>query len=96
MSKSEEKRLAIQRPKTDPRVETGPTVFGNDWTGLFIRGNDCLLLRTPLQALLDGKKITAQDHSALHTLLWFLNSTDEMVKTDREEPVRYEMPKRIQ
>jgi hypothetical protein len=31
-------------PKPDgpaPRVESGPVQFGNDWPGLFIRGDDC-------------------------------------------------------
>ena len=26
----------------EPRVETGPLQFGNDWPGLFVRGDDCL------------------------------------------------------
>jgi hypothetical protein len=27
-------------PKTDRRVETGPVQFGDDWPGVFIRGDD--------------------------------------------------------
>ena len=27
------------------RVETGAVQFGDDWTGLFIRGDDCVLLQ---------------------------------------------------
>jgi hypothetical protein len=31
-------------PAQDERVETGPVQFGDDWPGLFIRGDDCLAL----------------------------------------------------
>lgn len=27
-------------PEQTPRVETGPTRFGDDWTGVFIRGDN--------------------------------------------------------
>jgi hypothetical protein len=36
-------------PAPDDRVETGPVRFGGDWTGLFIRGDDCLDLAHGLQ-----------------------------------------------
>lgn len=31
----------LPAPIEGGRVETGPTQFGSDWTGLFIRGDDC-------------------------------------------------------
>lgn len=34
------------------RVETGPTQFGNDWPGLFIRGDDALALAMYLRDVL--------------------------------------------
>ncbi len=37
----------------DGRVETGPVRFGYDWTGLFVRGNDCIMLR---ELLLSAKE----------------------------------------
>lgn len=32
-----------------PRVETGPVRLGDDWTGLFIRGDDCFALAMTLR-----------------------------------------------
>ncbi len=29
----------------DGRVETGPVKLGYDWAGLFVRGDDCIMLR---------------------------------------------------
>jgi hypothetical protein len=40
MQKSEIRKISAQ----DERVETGPVQFGDDWPGLFIRGDDCLAL----------------------------------------------------
>jgi hypothetical protein len=31
-------------PHDGPRVETGPVQFGDDWPGLFVRGDDALAL----------------------------------------------------
>lgn len=31
------------------RVETGPTRFGDDWTGVFIRGDDCVDLAVGIE-----------------------------------------------
>lgn len=33
-----------------PRVETGPVRLGDDWTGLFIRGDDCFAWAMDLRA----------------------------------------------
>ena len=35
------------------RVETGAVQFGNDWPGLFIRGDDCIFLSESLKFKLD-------------------------------------------
>lgn len=35
-----------------PRVETGPVQFAGDWTGLFIRGDDCCRYASDLDTLL--------------------------------------------
>jgi hypothetical protein len=39
--------------KLDKRVETGPTQFGDDWPGLFIRGDNAAFYAIHLQNLLD-------------------------------------------
>jgi hypothetical protein len=35
----------------EDRVETGATRFGDDWNGLFIRGDDCIMLMAILEKL---------------------------------------------
>lgn len=37
-------RIIRKLPEMDNRVETGAVRFGDDWPGLFIRGDDCLQL----------------------------------------------------
>ena len=39
-------RIDIDLPE---RIETGAVQFGDDWTGLFIRGDDCYTLRSILR-----------------------------------------------
>lgn len=44
-------------PKPDgdsPRVETGAVQFGNDWPGLFIRGDQAMLLARNLRKILNN------------------------------------------
>lgn len=40
-------------PKQEPRVETGPVQFGNDWPGVFIRGDNAAYYAMTLEGLLD-------------------------------------------
>jgi len=41
-------------PKQEPRIETGVTQFGDDWQGLFLRGDYCADLLGKLSKLLNG------------------------------------------
>jgi hypothetical protein len=36
-------------PQQEDRVETGPIQFGNDWPGIFIRGDNALALAMALR-----------------------------------------------
>jgi len=38
------------------RVETGALQINNDWKGLFIRGDDCMMLLEILDRVADGKE----------------------------------------
>jgi hypothetical protein len=40
----------------DKRVETGPTQFGDDWPGVFIRGDNAAYYAMNLQNLLNGNE----------------------------------------
>jgi hypothetical protein len=47
----------IQKIKIDKegRVETGPVKFNNDWTGVFIRGDNAFNFALKLKDVVDGK-----------------------------------------
>lgn len=42
-------------PATDQRVETGAVQFGDDWPGVFIRGDSAAFFAMNLRSLLDEK-----------------------------------------
>ena len=61
------------------RIETGPTQFGSDWPGLFVRGDDCMRFACALQAFLERHPIgnyDAIDSAPVKGLLEMLRSTD--------------------
>jgi hypothetical protein len=39
-----------------PRLETGPLKAGQDWTGLFLRGDEALGLRSSLKTFIDAHR----------------------------------------
>jgi len=43
-----------QLPAQDDRVETGPVQFGDDWPGVFIRGDAAGYFAMTLRAFLEG------------------------------------------
>ena len=48
----------IEYPVHLLRVETGPVQFGNDWPGLFVRGDEALALASMIQTLqFDGTSL---------------------------------------
>jgi hypothetical protein len=70
------------------RVETGPTRIGNDWCGLFIRGDNCFGSAAYLRPLLARLNATApQDRetaffdalgvNTLRNLIAMMESTNE-------------------
>jgi hypothetical protein len=54
------------------RPESGPMEFEDDWTGLFIRGDDCMYysqtLSQVLEALENGEEISALDKIGILSL----------------------------
>lgn len=47
-------------PAVEDRVETGPVQFGEDWPGVFIRGDDAAYLVMVLNQFLNGP-VTSRD-----------------------------------
>lgn len=62
------------------RVETGPIQFGDDWPGVFIRGDNALYLHMMLKSHLAGNKDFASE-LAMKNLANLLESCD--VKKDQ-------------
>lgn len=67
-----------QLPNAEPRVETGPVAFGDDWPGVFIRGDNALIGYVPslLRAIKQNENAGGDvfDHMALVSLLQVLQS----------------------
>ena len=38
---------------SNPRIESGAVQFGEDWKGLFLRGDECIVLATNIDAILN-------------------------------------------
>lgn len=72
------------------RAETGPMKFGDDWCGLFLRGDDCFRFAQALEAVLqqvspgdDPEGILSKQ--ILKGLLSDLRSTDERNKPEAQK-----------
>lgn len=67
-------------PHDGPRVETGPVQFGDDWNGLFIRGDRAgwmaMRLKRLVQSIEAGEK---PDWSALGAVREFLSAMDGVI-----------------
>lgn len=67
------RRLAAE----EQRVESGPIMFGDDWPGLFLRGDDCYRFVCALrEVLLDKADIGLITKSVLMGLLDDLESSN--------------------
>jgi hypothetical protein len=60
-------------PQQEPRVETGPVQFGDDWPGTFIRGDDAAYFAFILGKALDEKRIPKNDPIILGVLVGLKN-----------------------
>lgn len=63
-------------PAVDERVETGPTRFGDDWAGIFIRGDNAFYYAYCLSGLLSGEADVFQ-RAAVEDLLKLLQGCNE-------------------
>jgi len=64
-----------------PRVETGPLRFGDDWPGVFLRGDQAILAGETLDHLLRGGYLDGLHRRALEELVEVLRSCDLRRKT---------------
>lgn len=64
-------------PEVEPRVETGPIAFGNDWPGIFIRGDNAAAYALHLRTVIEGpKEMQCFSKSVLLGLLSDLESSN--------------------
>lgn len=61
----------VTLPATENRIETGAIRFGDDWPGVFIRGDDAAYYALTIDTLMKHDK---NDPAAIHALaqLWTL------------------------
>lgn len=77
----------ITTQQSGPRIETGPLMVNDDWTGLFIRGDDCFAFKLALEAILTQRedRIDKLHVGTLNSLLELLASTDHRVHFSEEK-----------
>jgi hypothetical protein len=69
------------------RVETGAIQFGEDWPGLFLRGDDAKFLSLAIESVVAEIKPTAQNKLALMHLVEVQRMVEEEVEQSKEKPV---------
>lgn len=67
----------VQHIDHDERLETGPVKFGEDWTGVFIRGDEARLYAHWIGHVLATRKLTVIERGVLEGLIDVLRSSDE-------------------
>lgn len=77
----------LPAPKDTERVETGPVQFGNDWPGVFIRGDNAIIGFLPWLAHIhahhgDDMDVFARMH--LESLMSLLESCDVRREESRQ------------
>lgn len=79
----------IERDRSLPRVESGPLQFGDDWPGLFIRGDNSFGLMLAIQEVVDWVKSQSgwdQIFLSLSQLEGFAGDIDQGVIVKTQKP----------
>lgn len=61
-------------PHQEPRVETGTIQFGDDWPGVFLRGDEALYLAHLLELVIEGHEIDPITRLQMSSYAQVLNS----------------------
>jgi hypothetical protein len=70
---------AVVPPASSSRPETGPMKFGDDWTGVFMRGDTAAGYYIALKTVLGHPGPFTMEEAMLHGLLGVLRSSNERV-----------------
>jgi hypothetical protein len=71
-------------PQVTDRIESGPLQFGEDWPGLYLRGDSALGYAQSLSAALDKNRLNSVDRIVLQGLLEELQSCQSLRNGTRE------------
>jgi hypothetical protein len=76
------KVLLLPAPQGLPRVETGAVQFGDDWPGLFLRGDNALALMIWIRSLCEllGQHPDANVADRLDRLRYYADLIDQNVR----------------
>lgn len=66
----------IEVPEGTERVETGPLQIGEDWPGVFLRGDDAMAHAAAMRAALDSKDLYLPARVAIERVIRWLESAD--------------------
>lgn len=67
------------------RVESGAIQFGDDWPGLFLRGDDAAYLSMAIECVLQGMQATGMNKLAILHLQETKETIDKEVDLSRRE-----------
>lgn len=85
--------------EADPRIETGVVQFGQDWPGVFIRGDNAYGMRVSLERVIDfvqdpvneGKKL-AVCISDMYRLISLL----DLLKASQADPLQVKLRQEVE
>jgi hypothetical protein len=86
----------LPAPTELPRVETGAVQFGDDWPGLFLRGDDCLALLNDIRRMaeeLGGERLATLSVGTGARLAELVEVIENGVIVPRQSRKRYERAK---
>lgn len=55
------------------RIETGAIKFNDDWTGLFVRGDDCIQLKMIFEKIVNDEELDFFDLKYIQAYLVIIN-----------------------
>lgn len=87
----------LPAPASAARVETGAVQFGDDWPGLFIRGDDCMVLAATIErffaSLVQDYRPALGSDISLGPLTQLLHHINKDVVVGRRKQKEYERAK---
>lgn len=76
-------------PEQNPRVETGKIQFGNDWSGVFIRGDNAQYYSKVLNGILKNKMDDPVTEITINELIELLNIVEIAKKWQQDNNPNY-------